>query len=79
MKTQFSEVKGECGVKKKMEMDRSELGEWKGFEAKMMMTIERLISVKILFRFFCFLWRIDLDGQKDGDFDLVEVEFRVVA
>ena len=34
MKTQFSEVKGECGVKRKREMDRSEVGEWKGFEAK---------------------------------------------
>jgi hypothetical protein len=34
VKTQFSVVKGECGVKWKGEMDRSEVGEWKGFEAK---------------------------------------------
>jgi hypothetical protein len=34
VKTQFSDVKGECGVKRKGEMDRSEVGEWKGSEAK---------------------------------------------
>jgi propanediol dehydratase large subunit len=44
----------------------------------MVMTIERLISVKILFRFF-FSRRIDLDGRKVGDFDLVEVEFFITC
>jgi hypothetical protein len=34
VKTQFLEVKGECGVKRKGEVDRSEVREWKGLDAK---------------------------------------------
>jgi hypothetical protein len=34
VKTQFSVVNGECGVKRKGEVNRSEVGGWKGLDAK---------------------------------------------